>query len=130
MSAAAHMRVTPLHGELTGRFGLMLQNLGAVASNYRRATIPLPEIGRRLAGDVTSGRRADLRAAASSIAAADGAGVEDTVISNDRPVGVVARDVMTFLGWLWAAGERITRRTPIRSCPRGWCVRPGRVYDL
>ena len=31
---------------------------------------------------------------------AEGTGVEDVVISNDRPVGVVARDVMTFLGWL------------------------------
>jgi hypothetical protein len=49
---------------------------------------------------VTSGRRDDLREAASSIAAAEGAGAEDVVISNDRPLGVVARDVMTFLGWL------------------------------
>jgi len=75
-------------------FGLMLQNLAAVAANYRRAgirffvlayfvrsaeevsdvrkvlglplwvarlTVPLPDIERRLAGDVTSGRRDDLR---------------------------------------------------------------------
>jgi hypothetical protein len=114
-------------------FGLMLENLAAVAANYRRAdmrlfvlayfvrspsevqgvrealglplrvarlTARLPEIERRLAGDVTSGRRDDLRAAAASIAAAEGTGVEDVVIGNDRPIGVVARDVMTFLGWL------------------------------
>jgi hypothetical protein len=114
-------------------FGLMLDNLAAVAANYRRAgmrlfvlayfvrgpgevqgvrealglplrvarlTVGLPEIERRLAGDVTSGRRDDLRAAAASIAAAEGTGVEDVVISNDRPIAVVARDVMTFLGWL------------------------------
>jgi adenylylsulfate kinase len=114
-------------------FGLMLENLAAVAANYRRAgirlfvlayfvrgpgevqgvrealglpmrvarlTVPLPVIERRLAGDVTSGRREDLRAAAASIAAAEGTGVEDVVISNDRPIGVVARDLMTFLGWL------------------------------
>jgi hypothetical protein len=113
-------------------FGLMLQNLAAVAANYRRAgirlfvlayftrslrevqgvretlglplrvvrlTVPLPDIERRLAGDVTSGRRDDLREAASSIAAAEGAGIEDVAIGNDRPIGVVARDVMTFLGW-------------------------------
>jgi hypothetical protein len=112
-------------------FGLMLQNLAAVAANYRRAGIglfvlayfvpapqvqrvrdalrvpqrivrlivPLPDIERRLASDVTSGRRDDLREAASSIAAAEGAGVEDVAIGNDRPVSVVARDVMTFLGW-------------------------------
>ena len=113
-------------------FGLMLQNLAAVAANYRQAGIrlfvlayfvrsahevqsvrdalrvplrvvrlivPLPDIERRLASDVTSGRRDDLREAASSIAAAEGAGVEDVTIGNDRPIGVVARDVMTFLGW-------------------------------
>ena len=61
--------------------------------------VPLPDIERRLASDVTSGRRDDLRAAAASIAAAEGTGVEDVVIGNDRPIGVVARDVMTFLGW-------------------------------
>jgi hypothetical protein len=64
-----------------------------------RLTVPLPGIERRLAGDVTSGRRDDLREAASSITAGEGVGVEDTVISNDRPIGVVVRDVMTFLGW-------------------------------
>ena len=65
-----------------------------------RLTVPLAVIERRLASDVTSGRRDDLREAASSIAAAEGAGVEDMVVSNDRHIRVVARDVMTFLGWL------------------------------
>ncbi len=111
----------------------MLQNLSAVAENYRRAGIrlfvlayfvrstdevrsvreavgvplrvvrlevPLPDIERRLASDVTSGRRDDLREAAASIAAAEGAGVDDVVIGNDRPIGVVAQDVLSFLGWL------------------------------
>jgi hypothetical protein len=64
-----------------------------------RLEVPLLDIEQRLAGDVTSGRRGDLRAAAASIAAAKGAGVEDVVIGNDRPVGVVARDVLTFPGW-------------------------------
>jgi hypothetical protein len=64
---------------------------------------PLPDVEQRLAGDVTSGRRDDLRAAAESIAAAEGAGVEDVVIGNDRPVGVVAREVLTFLGWFQAS---------------------------
>ena len=124
-------------GDRAGEFGLMLQNLAAVAANYRRAgirlfvlayfarsrgevaavrkvlglplrvarlTVPLPDIERRLAGEVTSGRRDDLAEAAASIAAGEGAGVEDMTISNDRPVADVARDVMTFLGWLLAAG--------------------------
>ena len=64
-----------------------------------RLVVPLPDIERRLASDVTSGRRDDLREAAASIAAAEGAGVEDVVIGNDRPIGVVAQDVMRFLGW-------------------------------
>ena len=113
-------------------FGLMVQNLAAVAANYRQAgvrlfvlayfvrspgevrqvrealglplrvarlTVRLADIEDRLASDVTSGRREDLQAAAASIAAGEGAGVEDVVISNDRPIGVVAREVMTFLGW-------------------------------
>ncbi len=49
---------------------------------------------------MTSGRRDDLAEAAASIAAGEGTGVEDVVISNDRPIQGVARDVMTFLGWL------------------------------
>ena len=119
-------------GDRAAEFGLMLQNLSAVAANYRRAGIrlfvlayfvrspdevrsvreavglplrvvrlevPLPDIERRLAGDVTSGRRDDLREAAASVAAAEGTGVEDVVIGNDRPIGVVAQDVLSFLGW-------------------------------
>ena len=117
-------------------FGLMLQNLAAVAANYQRAgirrfvlayfarspaevqavrdalglplrivrlTVPLPVIERRLAGEVSSGRRDDLREAAAAIAASAGAGVEDVALSNDRAIGAVARDVLAFLGWLQAA---------------------------
>ena len=65
-----------------------------------RLTVPLPVIEQRLASDVTSGRRDDLRDAASSIMAAAGAGVEDVTISKDRPIGAVAQEVMAFLGWL------------------------------
>jgi adenylylsulfate kinase-like enzyme len=54
------------------------------------------------ASDVTSGRRDDLREAAASIATAEGAGCEDITISNDRPIAVVAQELMTFLGWLRA----------------------------
>jgi hypothetical protein len=127
----------------------MLQNLSAVAANYRRAGIrrfvlacfvrspgevagvrealgmplravrleaPLPGIGRRLARDVTSGRRDDLRAAAASIAAAEGTGVEDVVIGNDRPAGVTARVVMTFPGWLQ---DLLVRPRGLRPCREG-----------
>jgi hypothetical protein len=48
---------------------------------------------------VTSGRRDDLREAAKQIASAEGVDLEDVTIVNDRPVHVVAQQIMTFLGW-------------------------------
>jgi hypothetical protein len=65
-----------------------------------RLAVPLLDIEQRLAADVTSGRRDDLRDAAASIAASEGVGVEDLVVRNDRPVGEIAREVMAWLGWL------------------------------
>ncbi|HTZ27298.1 MAG TPA: hypothetical protein VMC83_25110 [Streptosporangiaceae bacterium] len=65
-----------------------------------RLEVGLPDIERRLAGDVTSGRREDLREAASALEAEEGVGIEDVVIGNDRPIGAVAHDVLSFLGWL------------------------------
>ena len=65
-----------------------------------RLSVPWPDIELRLASDVTSGRRDDLRDAASSVAEGEGTGVEDIVVGNDRPVGTVAREVMSWLGWL------------------------------
>lgn len=65
-----------------------------------RLSLPLKDIEQRLAADVTSGRRDDLRDAAASIAASEGVGVEDLVLSNDRPVSEIAHEVMTWLGWL------------------------------
>jgi len=64
-----------------------------------RLSVPLPDIERRLAVDVTTERQEELRQAAASIAAAEGVGVEDAVVDNDRPVPVVAREVLTWLGW-------------------------------
>jgi cellulose biosynthesis protein BcsQ len=64
-----------------------------------RLAVPLAVIEQRLASDVTSGRRDDLREAAEQIATAEGAGLEDATIANDRPVHVVAQEIMAFLGW-------------------------------
>lgn len=104
----------------------MLRNLAAVAPNYRDAGIGIfvvassfvipahrtasgrrwgyrrgrpswQDIERRLALDVTSGRRDDLRDAAASTAAGEGAGVKDIVINNDRKVRTVAHEVMSWL---------------------------------
>jgi adenylylsulfate kinase len=64
-----------------------------------RLTVPWGDIRRRLAADVTSGRHEDLREAAAQIAASEGVGVEDLVVANDRPIGVVAGEIMSWLGW-------------------------------
>ena len=64
-----------------------------------RLDSPLAAIEQRLAADVTSGRRDDLRAAATSIAASEGTGLADLVVRNDRPVRAVADAVLAWLGW-------------------------------
>jgi len=65
-----------------------------------RLAVPLPEIAQRLAADVTAERREDLREAGRQIAAGEGVGLEDAMVANDRPVAVVARQVMSWLGWV------------------------------
>ncbi len=65
-----------------------------------RLSVPLPVIERRLSADMTSGRADDLREAALSIASGEGVGVEDVTVINDQTIGVVAHEVMTWLGWL------------------------------
>jgi len=61
--------------------------------------VPLDGIRQRLATDPTSGRADDLRAAAAQLAASEGAGVADLVVANDRLIGAVAAEIMTWLGW-------------------------------
>lgn len=77
-----------------------VQEAAGLPLRVARLEVPIAQIEQRLASDVTSGRRDDLREAASSMAASEGVGVEDVVIRNDRPIQVVAEEVMTFLGWL------------------------------
>ena len=64
-----------------------------------RLSVPLPDIEQRLAADVTTERREELREAARQIAGGEGVGVADVVLPNDRPVPVVAQQIMTWLGW-------------------------------
>jgi hypothetical protein len=71
-----------------------------------RLIVPLEQIGQRLATDVTSGRRDDLLAAAESIAADEGSGLEELVISNDQPIATVAEQVLAFLRWNSAPAGR------------------------
>src|SRR5215469_12436318 len=54
-----------------------------------RLEVPIAEIGRRLATDVTTERQADLQVAVESVATGEGTGLEDLLLSNDRPVQVI-----------------------------------------
>jgi energy-coupling factor transporter ATP-binding protein EcfA2 len=64
-----------------------------------RLVVPLPDIEQRLAADVTTERQEELREAARQIAAGEGARIANVMVPNDRPVAVVARQVMSWLGW-------------------------------
>lgn len=65
-----------------------------------RLTLPYREIEHRLAGAVTTGRQVDLRQTKEWIEQDYGAGIGDLVIVNDRPVQVVAREILGWLGWV------------------------------
>lgn len=82
------------HGALRG-----VREAVGVPLRVVRLSVPLADVEQRMAADVTSGRRDDLREAAASIAAGEGVGVEDVAVPNDRPVTAVAREIMTWLGW-------------------------------
>lgn len=64
-----------------------------------RLTVPLEGIRQRLASDPTAGRADDLVEAEAQLAGAEGVGIEDLVVANDRPIGAVAAEIMSWLGW-------------------------------
>jgi chloramphenicol 3-O-phosphotransferase len=64
-----------------------------------RLTLPVEEIERRLAADVTAGRRDDLAVAREWLATRTGEGVEDIAVPNDRPVRAVAIQIVDWLEW-------------------------------
>jgi hypothetical protein len=37
--------------------------------------------------------------AGAQLAASEGAGLEDVAVANDRPIGVVTGEIMSWLGW-------------------------------
>ena len=65
-----------------------------------RLTLPYREIERRLAGAVTTGRQMDLRQSKAWIQEDYGSEIGDLVIVNDRPVQAVAREILSWLGWV------------------------------
>jgi hypothetical protein len=71
----------------------------AVPLRVVRLSVPLADIAQRLAADATTERQEDLQEAARQTAAGQGVGIEDVMVANDRPVAVVAQQVMSWLGW-------------------------------
>jgi hypothetical protein len=59
-----------------------------------------PMLRTALPADVTTERREELREAARQIETGKGVGLEDVAVANDRPVPVVAQQILTWLGWL------------------------------
>ena len=82
------------HDELRG-----IREAVGVPLRVVRLSVPLADIEARLAADVTTERQEELKEAARQMAAGEGVGVEDVVLANDRPVPVVAQELMTWLGW-------------------------------
>jgi hypothetical protein len=76
-----------------------IQEAVGVPLRVVRLTVPLEGIRQRLATDPTAGRADDLREAQAQIAGAEGVGVEDLVVTNDRPISVVTGEIMSWLGW-------------------------------
>jgi adenylylsulfate kinase-like enzyme len=64
-----------------------------------RLTVPLDEIERRLQSDVTTGRRDDLRVAATWLAGDIGVGFEDFALANEGPIRAVAMEILGRVGW-------------------------------
>jgi energy-coupling factor transporter ATP-binding protein EcfA2 len=64
-----------------------------------RLSVPLAEIEKRLRSDPTTGRRDDLREAAAWVATSVGVGIEEETVSNERPIGEVAAEILGWLGW-------------------------------
>jgi hypothetical protein len=76
-----------------------IQEAVGVPLRVVRLTVPLEGIRQRLATDPTAGRADDVREAEAQIAAAEGVGVEDLMVANDRPIAEVAAQIMNWLGW-------------------------------
>jgi adenylylsulfate kinase-like enzyme len=88
-------RFVSSHEELRG-----IREAVGVPLRVVRLSVPLPVIEQRLAADVTTERREELREAARQIEAGEGVGLEDVEVANDCPVPVVAQQIMTWLGWV------------------------------
>jgi energy-coupling factor transporter ATP-binding protein EcfA2 len=97
---AAGVRVFVLAGSIRDRSELDgLEAVLRMPLRVVRLVVSLGEIEARLATDVTSGRRDDLRRAATQIAASEGVGLEGLTLPNKGPVRQAAFQILEWLGW-------------------------------
>jgi hypothetical protein len=61
--------------------------------------LPYADIRKRLSTAVTRGREDDLAVAGEWLTSGKGVGFEDLVLTSDRPVGELATEVVSWLGW-------------------------------
>ena len=73
----------------------------AVAMPLRvvRLTLPLEEIRRRAAPDPTAGRLYDLERTEAWLSTSGEPEIADLVVANDRPIQVVAEEILEWLDW-------------------------------
>jgi len=84
------------------RFPSQLAQLrAAIAMPLRvvRLTLPLEDIRRRAAPDPTMGRAGDLERTEAWLAAGEDPEIADLVVANDRPIQVVANEILDWLAW-------------------------------
>ncbi len=65
-----------------------------------RLSAPIEVIARRLEGSPTGERLDDLAQARADLARGSGARVGDRVVDSDRPVRMVAEEILDWLGWM------------------------------
>lgn len=65
-----------------------------------RLTAPIDVIARRLAPSPTTGRQGNIATARAAVAAANAGVPGDLTVDSNRPVRDVARDILSWLGWL------------------------------
>ena len=77
----------------------LLREAIAMPLQVVRLTLPVDEIRRRAAPDPTMGRAGDIARTEAWLAAGEGPEIADLVVANDRPIQVVATEILDWLDW-------------------------------
>jgi len=76
-----------------------IKALLAMTLRVVRLEVDLATITKRLESDVTTARQVDLHWAGVWLSEGTGEGIEDFVVPNDRPIRVVATEILDLIGW-------------------------------